>query len=359
MNSPPRRIRFCFLALAGVSLFLALWSGLTRLGWELPKPDVDFDALHGPLMTIGFVVTLIGLERAAALNRWWVYGIPLFSVASIAALLVNARIPIIAAPAFLAALLLTLFFAELYRRQPAEHFVIMTLSAALLGVGNVIWFAEAPLSQVAPWWSGFLVLTIAGERLELTRLRRPPLLVRLRFRSAVAIVIAGLTISIFSLFLGVRIAGAGLLALALWLLRYDLVWQNLSQPGLPRFMARCLIVGYLWLAGGGLLWLFFAPFFAAGAVYDAMQHTIFVGFVFSMIFAHGPIILPTITGMKLPFQNLFYTHAALLHAGLLLRIAGDFDWLSWGRKWGGALNVAAILLFLLNNIRAVKLGNRS
>ena len=175
----------------------------------------------------------------------------------------------------------------------------------------------------------------------------------------VAIVMVGLTISIFSLFLGVRIAGAGLMALALWLLRYDLAWQNLGQPGLPRFMARCLIVGYLWLAAGGVMWLAFAPFFAAGPVYDAMLHTIFVGFVFSMIFAHGPIILPTITGMKLPFQNLFYLHAALLHAGLLLRIAGDFDLIASGRKWGGALNVLAILLFILNNIRAVKLANHS
>jgi len=359
MNSPPLHIRFVFLALAGLSLIIALWSGLTRLEWELPKPDADFDSLHGPLMTIGFLGTLIGLERAAALNRWWVYGIPLFSVISIGALLVDAPLPVIALPAILAALLLTLFFAALYRRQPAEHFVVMTLSAAALCIGNAVWFAEAPLSQVVPWWTGFLVLTIAGERLELSRLRRPPSFVRVQFRMTVAIVMVGLTISIFSLFLGVRIAGAGLMALALWLLRYDLAWQNLGQPGLPRFMARCLIVGYLWLAAGGVMWLAFAPFFAAGPVYDAMLHTIFVGFVFSMIFAHGPIILPTITGMKLPFQNLFYLHAALLHAGLLLRIAGDFDLIASGRKWGGALNVLAILLFILNNIRAVKLANHS
>jgi hypothetical protein len=358
MMAPPRPLRFGFIALAGIALLIALWSGLTRLGWDLPKPNADFDSLHGPLMAIGFLGNLIGLERAAAVNRWWVYGIPLFSVLSILALLTAAPLPLITLPAIFAAFLFTLFFASLYRRQPAEHFVVMTLSAAALCVGNAVWFAAAPLPQVVPWWAGFLVLMIAGERLELTRIRRPPLYVRVLFRLCVIIVMAGLTLSIFSLFPGVRSAGAGLAALAIWLLRYDLAWQNLRQPGLPRFMARCLIAGYVWLAVGGALWILFAESFAAGPLYDAMLHTIFLGFVFSMIFAHGPVILPAITGMKMPFQNLFYLHAVLLHAGLILRIAGDFEWFTWGRKWGGALNALAILFFLLNNIRAVKLGKR-
>jgi hypothetical protein len=101
--------------------------------------------------------------------------------------------------------------------------------------------------------------------------------------------------------------------MALWLLRYDLVWQSARQAGLPRFMAICLIAGYIWLAAGGILWIGFAQFFSAGPRYDAMLHTIFLGFVFSMIFAHAPIILPTITGLALPFQNGFYLHAGLLH----------------------------------------------
>jgi hypothetical protein len=358
MNSPPHAIRFVFIALAGVSLLTGLWSGLARLGWDLPMPNIDFVSLHGPLMTIGFLGTLIGLERAAAINRWWNYGIPLFSILSIGALLADAPMPVIASPAILSALLLVVFFASLYRRHPEAHFVVMTLSAAALCVGNIVWFADTPLSQVVPWWSGFLVLMIAGERLELTRIRRPPLYVRILFQICVAIVMVGLTMSIFSFFLGVRVAGVGLVTLAIWLLRYDLSWQNLSQPGLPRFMARCLIVGYIWLAVGGGLWFIFADFFVAGPIYDAMLHMIFLGFVFSMIFAHGPVILPAITGIRLPFQNLFYLHAALLHAGLILRIAGDLSESTWAQKSGGAVNALAILLFLFNNIRAVRTGRQ-
>ena len=100
----------------------------------------------------------------------------------------------------------------------------------------------------------------------------------------------------------------------------------------------------------------FAQFFSAGPSYDAMLHAIFLGFVFSMIFAHAPIILPTITGLALPFQSAFYLHVALLHLSLLLRIAGDLGQLPWAQRWGGLLNAAAILIFLVNNVRAVRLG---
>jgi hypothetical protein len=89
-----------------------------------------------------------------------------------------------------------------------------------------------------------------------------------------------------------------------------------------------------------------------------MLHAIFLGFVFSMIFAHAPIILPTITGLALPFQNDFYMHAALLHLSLILRIAGDLLPSPPLQQWAGLLNAAAILLFLVNNVRAAILGAR-
>ena len=49
----------------------------------------------------------------------------------------------------------------------------------------------------------------------------------------------------------------------------------------------------------------FAQFFSAGPRYDAMLHSIFLGFVFSMIFAHAPIILPTITGLAIAVSKQF------------------------------------------------------
>lgn len=348
--------RLVLIGLAGISLLAGLWAGIARMGWILPVPGSQFPAVHGPLMAVGFLGTLIGLERAVALKRWWPYGIPIFAGLSAIAVLFTLPVQIAASLAVFASMLLIAVFITLHRQYPSEHFIIMALSAIAWLVGNALWFTDAALFAVVPWWVGFLVLMIAGERLELSRLRQPTALIRRGFHCCVAVILIGLACSLFDLSTAIRISGLGFVGLAVWLLRYDLAWQSARQSGLPRFMAISLITGYLWLAAGGILWMVFAQFFSAGPRYDAMLHAIFLGFVFSMIFAHAPIILPTITGLALPFQNIFYLHAGLLHLSLVLRIAGDL-WLSLSvQRWAGLLNAGAILLFLVNNVRAVRLG---
>ena len=344
------------MGLAGVSLLAGLWAGTVRLGWIFPMPSAQFIIVHGPLMVVGFLGILIGLERAVALGQVWSYGIPVLSAVGALSALVGLPAQLSAAPAVVASLLLVAVFVALYRQYPSEHFVIMGLSAVAWSVGNALWFMEASGFVFVPWWVGFLVLMIAGERLELSRLRRPSVTIRAIFHASVAIIIMGLIFSMLEFHSGVRIAGLGLLAVALWLLRYDLAWHSAQQAGLPRYMAVCLIAGYFWLAAGGILWLLFAQFFSAGPRYDAMLHSIFLGFVFSMIFAHAPIILPTITGLSLPFQKVFYLHAGLLHLSLLLRIVGDLGLWLWLQQWAGLVNALTVLLFLINNVRAVKAG---
>jgi len=356
MKVNPKCGRFVLMGLAGISLLTGLWAGIARMGWFLPVPNSQFIVIHGPLMVVGFLGTLIGLERAVALQRWWPYGIPVLAGLSALAGLAGGPPELTASLAAVASILMVSVFLTLYRQYPSEHFIIMALSAVAWLVGNVLWFTEQAIFVFVPWWVGFLVLMIAGERLELSRLRRPTPLIRGAFHASVAVILIGLVCSYFDFPTALRLAGVGLLTLALWLLRYDLVWQSARQPGLPRFMATSLIAGYVWLAVGGILWMVFAQYFSAGPRYDAMLHAIFLGFVFSMIFAHGPIILPTITGLALPFQNIFYLHAGLLHLSLLLRIAGDLSPAPSLQQWAGLLNAGAILLFLLNNVRAVRLG---
>jgi hypothetical protein len=356
MKTDSDRRRLLLILLAGISLLTGLWAGLARMGWLLPIPNSQFVLVHGPLMVVGFLGTLIGLERAVALQRWWAYGIPVLSGLSALSGLLAGPSQLTASLAVVASIFMVAVFVTLYRQYPSEHFIIMALSGLAWFMGNALWFMGAAVFVFVPWWAGFLVLMIAGERLELSRLRQPTPLIRRAFHASVAVIVIGLGYSYFDFPTALRLAGVGLLALALWLLRYDLVWQSVRQPGLPRFMAICLIVGYLWLAAGGILWIVFAQFFSAGPRYDAMLHTIFVGFVFSMIFAHAPIIFPTITGLALPFQKIFYLHAGLLHLSLLLRIAADLGLSFSLQQWGGLANALAILLFLINNIRAVKVG---
>ncbi|HLC40882.1 MAG TPA: hypothetical protein VJO34_04565, partial [Methylomirabilota bacterium] len=215
------------------------------------------------------------------------------------------------------------------------------------------------LFQVAPWWISFLVVTIGGERLELTRLIPQSRRSRAEFAVANGLLVLGLLISLFVFHAGIRLGGVGLVALTVWLVRHDIAWRTLEQGGLSRYMAICLLSGYLWLGVGGLLWLLFGDYFAAGPTYDAMLHAILLGFVFSMIFGHAPLIIPSLLGIDLPFRRLFYSHWALLHLSLLLRVGGDLVRPMPLQGWGGSLNALAILLFLANMVRAARAAVRS
>ncbi len=96
-TSPPRSFRFLFIALAGLSLLLGIWIGVARLGFALPLPSPLMISLHGPLMAIGFLLTLIGLERAATTNHGWFYGVPVLSILSMLSLLIDLPSAITAA----------------------------------------------------------------------------------------------------------------------------------------------------------------------------------------------------------------------------------------------------------------------
>lgn len=78
--------------------------------------------------------------------------------------------------------------------------------------------------------------------------------------------------------------------------------------------------------------------------YDVIVHTFFLGFVFSMILAHGPIILPGVLGVSLkPFHRLFYGWLILLHLSWILRTACGFFLHLQTRKLSGVVTSIAIL----------------
>lgn len=350
------RAVFPLMAIAALSLLAALWAGLLRLGWELPAVAQSLPASHGLLMIVGFLGTLIGLERAVAFGRRWAYGAPILAALAALALLFSLPVRLGHVLASASSLFLTCIFIALYRNHPADYLATMGAGAFLWFVGNVLWQVAFPLYQVVPWWIGFLVLTIAAERLELSRLTRLSSWDRLKFLLANGLFLFGLIVSLWAFREGIWFSGLALIILAFWLLRYDMAWRTVRQKDLPRFMAICLLSGYVWLGVGGLLWMGFADSFAAGPRYDAMLHAIFLGFVFSMIFAHAPIIFPAVTGIAMPFQSAFYAHLVLLHLSLLVRLGGDLlESLPW-QQWGGLLNALTVVLFLANNVRAVRLG---
>ncbi len=343
---PPWRVPLLILGFA--SLIVGVGAGLLRLGWSAPQPAAALAAFHGPLMVSGFFGTVISLERAVALARRWAYLGPLAAGAGGLALILGA------APA-LAQVLLALGSAVLlagsvsvFLRQRALFTFTLAAGAASWLTGNLLWLGGFSVYEVVPWWAGFLVLTIAGERLELSRFLPPSPIAQRAF----AAVLAGLT---FGMALQAQLFGAALVALTLWLLRQDIARRTVKEKGLTRFIAVCLLSGYAWLAVAGTIMLG-AGLAPGSAAYDAALHALMLGFVFSMVFGHAPIIFPAVLRVAVPYHPLFYAPLALLHLSLLVRLAGDAASMPELRGAGGLLNAVALAAFILNTVAAVIRG---
>lgn len=343
--------RVPLLALGLIGLLAALWAGVLRLPWALPAAALA--PLHGPLMVSGFLGTVIGLERAVGLRRRWAYAGPLLTGLGVP-LAVHGW-PGAGALFTGGAAVLVAMYGIVFGRQATLFTAVMVLGAAAWLVGNGLWWAGRPVPEAVPWWAAFLLLTIAGERLELTRLLPRSTGARALFGAAVAVLLGGLVLGALDAAAGGRLFGAGCLALALWLARHDVARQTVKQQGLPRFTALCLLAGYAWLGTGGVLLLWGGPG-GAGFGYDAQWHALFLGFVFSMIFGHAPIIFPAVLLRPMAYASRFYAHLLLLHGGLLLRIGGDLLESAAARRWGGLLNAAAILLFLVSTVVGLAQG---
>lgn len=356
--APFSRLRFPLLALAMFILVLATLAGLGRIGWVIPSVSPSWIAAHGVLMVAGFLGTLIGLERAVALGKKWMYLGPAFAGLGGLALLVGFPLLLAQSLIILGSLGLLVIYVQILRQHFASFTVIMAVGAVCGLIGNVTWLAVGRIPQAIPWWTTFLILTIAGERLELGRLTNIPTRVLASFILACGILLIGCVISWADLRLGGQVSGVGIVGIALWLLRYDIARRTIRKPGLTRFIAICMLAGYIWLTIGGVLTIFYAGWMA-GPPYDAQLHAIFLGFVFSMIFGHAPIIFPSVLGRPIHFSPSFYLHLGVLHASLIVRIIGNLFGLFALRRWGGLLNGIAILIFLVNSIMAVRKEQKS
>lgn len=335
-----------------------LYGGLIRLGWGLPIVQTQLPGLHGVLMIAGVFGTIIAIERAVAFHtnsqsRWALAAFipPLFSAVG-AALLFTDAINIGKMLLVMSGLGLVIVYAIIIHRQPTVFTIMMGAGSYMLLIGDALWATNHLIYSMVYWWTGFLILTIVGERLELARVVRPSNLRQPTFLGAVGLFIAGVVLTYFDIDTGSRVAGLGELVLAVWLLRYDIARFTIRQRGLPRFIAACLLTGYVWLGIGGFLSLYYGGVIA-GLHYDAVLHTVLLGFVFSMIFGHAPIIIPAVMKLAVPFDKWFYLPLMVLHLGLVIRVGSDILGSWTGREWGGLINVVAVVLFLVNTGRAV------
>ena len=337
--------RLPVLALAGGSLLCGLAGGLARLGAGTPSPATAA-AGHGVLMTLGFLGTLIALERAVALRRAWGYAAPVFSGLGAVTLVAGVPGPWPAVLMAAAAAWLTAAYLAMLQLQPTLHLAVEALGALAWWGGAICWLRGSDLPALVPWLAAFVVLTIAGERLELARVALLGHDHRLAVGVWAGLVTAGPLVALANRTMGARVLAVGLLALAVWLVRHDVARHTVRASGLTRYMAVCLLAGYVWMTVAAVVWLVRGAVVSGGA-YDAAVHAVFLGFAMSMVFGHAPVILPAVLRVRLPHHRRDYAPLVLLHAGLVVRLlCGDLLGHERLRIAGGIAGAVALLAFV-------------
>lgn len=330
--------RALFAAFAFVNLVLGVLAGFGRLGVSFPLSHAVVN--HGAVMVGGFLGTLITLEKVIPLKKRAYLVVPVISGLSIlpfikgmfitgTSLLVAASIGFV------------IIYLVYLSRQHALFLYIMLGGAVCWLIGNILLLHGRFFPAAFPWWMGFLLLTIVGERIELSKFL--PVTDRTRgfLLGFLGLVVVGFIIPFHQY--GSYIAAVGMIGVAVWLMRYDMVSVSLRKTGLTRFIGYALMCGYcaLLLEGVFLLTLPNVAF-----SYDIIVHTFFLGFVFSMIFAHGPIILPGVLGLAVkPYHPFLYVPLVLLISSLLIRIVSGMGLLPYEFRTTSAWMTAAAMLF--------------
>jgi hypothetical protein len=340
-TSTPRGV---LLVPAGVAMLAGLDAALILLGVPAPVTADRLPDVHGMLMVLGFVGTLVCLERAVALARPAGYLAP--GLLGVGGLLLLAPLPLAVGQTSLLLGMLAMcgLYVPLWRRQRDDAVLVQALGAVLGAGAAAMWLGGLETALILPWLAGFLVLTIAGERLELARLAMGPGSGPTLVLLSVGL-IAATVASLLWPEVGYPLLGLALATLTGWLLFHDVAWRTVRAVRLTRFMAASMLAGYFWLLVAAGTWLLHGSALS-GAAYDVVIHATFLGFTISMIMAHAPVILPAVLRRPLPYRPVLWAPLVLLHASLVLRLwVGDALDVHLAWQVGGVANVLALLSF--------------
>lgn len=347
--------RFPILIMGMLSLVVGILAGLGRLGIAVPQIALEQVPQHGVLMIPAFFGTVIGLERAVALGQRWAYISPLLTgLAGIALLIgIPQQIPF----ALLAAggLLFALASLKVVRIQNAIQNWILLGGAVALLIGNLQLFADLLVSDILFAWIAFLLLTIAGERLELSRLVVRDDKKRVWLAILCLVPLSGAMINIINPPIGTTLFALGMLGIGLWLLLFDIARRTVRMQGLTRFTAVCMLTGYAWLLLSAVLFLGML-FGWEGAVRDSALHSFLIGFVFSMVIGHALIIFPAVTQLKIPYSAFFYLPLIFLQGSLVMRVVGGVSSNASLISQGGLLNGIALAVFIVTLVWSIVRG---
>ncbi len=306
---------------AGASLLGGVDAGLVLLGAPAPVSDTRLGDIHGPLMVLGFLGTLIALERASALRSLWGYAAP--ALLGLGGLGLLAPVPRTLGQVLLldGAVLLLVVLVALWGRRRDDTVLVEALGAVLAALAVLLW-VRVEDGVVVPLLAGFVVLTITAERVELARLHLAGGAGRTLAQLSVLVAAAALS-TVLAPAGGSRAFGVVLVVLVAWLGPRDVAVRLVHGTGLPRFAATSMLMGYVWLGFAGSAWVVLGATTTTARGHDLVVHAVFLGFAMSMVLAHAPVILPAVLRRAVPYRPLFWMPLALLHVSLTVRVAGD------------------------------------
>lgn len=346
-NTPqlPTAWRWPILLTGGACLLVGLnWALNLVAAWAPVASDAPA-ARHGQIMVMGFIGTLICLERVVALRSRALIIAPLALGAGGLALL--ASNPLVGQLLQIVGMAgLVVVYLRLARRGLSIALAIQLLGALGGLAAVVLWAVGAQTWAVAPWLAAFLVLTIVGERVELARISLSQGAERAAYVLSAALLVAAM-----GTLAGVpaEVVALVLLALAGWLAIFDVSRRTIAGAGLPRFAAANMLAATAWLAIGSMAWLLGGSL-ATSRVYDTVIHSITLGFTISMIIAHAPIILPAVLRRPLPYRPLAWAATIALNVGLAVRIVADIRGAGQAWQLGGIITVVAVLTFVATSV---------
>ena len=324
------------MILALVSLVLGMWTGLTRMGWDFRLLKLSLD--HGAIMVGGFLGTLISLEKVIPLKKKFLFLIPAMSGTSVLVFYLGQR-DLSFILLILSATALSAVFLYYLIKEKNIIYVLMLAGSLFWLTGNLLLITRSFYPLAFPWWLAFVLFVITSERVELMKFLPVSNKNKMLLIAFLCVYITGVLSSFHGI--GYIISGGALAAIALWLLRNDLIRISIHKSGLPKFVAVALLCGYSALLLTGV---FLIALNNQALAYDATVHTFFLGFAFSMIFAHGPIILPGVLGISVkPYHKILYLWLLLLHGSWLTRIAADIILNFELRKYSGIAAAISII----------------
>jgi hypothetical protein len=347
---------------------------------------VGLYGLHSIIMVFGFLAAIIMTERVAGVRM--IPGSDSFKppVIMVPMLLLGVIVEIIGyswnvvilrylGAFFLVASCLAFILTLRFLRRNTEAklpFDFMTLSVFALLLAAVVSAFILPEDNM-----GFIMLLISfpmlfilGERIELTRVIAGTMS-NVRFRRAFLIGAVSIILFAIGSWAGFSQLGnltfliGSLLLLILFLVvlaaeNHNLKLLTKSPRPLQRYVSRHVQIAYAWAIIGMTLAVAYSLSGFGLELYDPLIHSLTVGFIGTMMLAHGPVILPGVLRRRFNEAKLAILPLATLTLAAALRVGGELLLLlSYSSTLriivglSGWLVLVAVILFLNSIIRGI------